>query len=201
MPTVPALRRSRAARATTPWSRQLAPTAPAPRSRPTRAAIPRSRRLAPTPPAPRSRSSRAPILPQRCLRPPCKPKQNQRQHQSHLSQPKNGYENDKSSFPWALIGVGRSELPQPQGRKRRNKSRMGACGESSRSPTGMRGQATVSVLRETCMFNDNKLTCVASLPASIIKFPGEREENSRDLLLDSLTKSNTENQNFFFPMG
>ena len=64
----------------------------------------------------------------------------------------------------------------------------------------MRGQATVSVLRETCMFNNNKLTCVASLPASIIKFPGEREENSRDLL-DSLTKSNTESQNFFFPMG
>ena len=67
----------------------------------------------------------------------------------------------------------------------------------------MRGQATASVLRETCMFNNNKLTCVASLPASIIKFPGEREENSssRDILLDSLTKSNTENQNFFFPMG
>ena len=66
----------------------------------------------------------------------------------------------------------------------------------------MRGQATVSALRENCMFNNNKLTCVASLPASIIKFPGEREENSsRDILLDSLTKSNTENQNFFFPMG
>ncbi len=57
--------------------------------------------------------------------------------------------------------------------------------------------------KPVCLINDNndKLTCVASLPASIIKLPGKREENRRDLLLDSLTKSNTDNQNFFFPMG